>query len=295
MKTAIVRLLIAGVLAAGLRGEAVAQEVVAVLSSESAPYEEAFAGVQEAYGRPIPVYSLSHGKPDIPDDVRVIVAIGGQAAVFPYRRPDAALVYCVAPGIYLEGQENARLIGKVYVSPPPAVLLRRLRELQPGLRRLAAFWVDASALSYGDALKAEGLRQGITLRTARLGTAQALPEELRALRGRVDALWLPPDPLLINPESFSVARQFCWDNGLPLYVSIDTLADKGAAAAVFVSFRDMGRRAGTLAAQAAAGSSKTDAAAFGDHVSVTVNISAAKRSGLAISAGALSRADRVMP
>ena len=89
-------------------------------------------------------------------------------------------------------------------------------------------------------------------------------------------------------------RQFALDNNIPLYVSIDGLADKGAAASVSVSFREMGRKAGVLAAQALAGSADQPGAAYGDQVLVTINAASAAQSGLSIPSEVLNKADRVI-
>ena len=136
------------------------QEVAVVLSSESGPYEEALAGFRESFSGPFTPYVLSKGDPDIPKSARLIVAIGGKAALYPYEAGSVPLVYCLAAGMYVDPKRHPGPLHKVYVSPPPRVLLQKLQELQPGLRHLGAFWVGESAVSYGPALKREGERLG---------------------------------------------------------------------------------------------------------------------------------------
>jgi ABC-type uncharacterized transport system substrate-binding protein len=72
------------------------------------------------------------------------------------------------------------------------------------------------------------------------------------------------------------------------------LADKGAAASVSVSYREMGRKAGALAAQALSGSSDQPGAVYGDHLLVTINAVSAAQSGLSIQNDILNKADRVI-
>jgi ABC-type uncharacterized transport system substrate-binding protein len=268
--------------------------VVVVLSSESGPYEEALAGFRESFSQPFATLVLSKGDPDIPKSTHLIVAIGGKAAMYPYEAWRVPLIYCVAPGVYANREQHTGPQTKVYVSPPPRILLQKLKELQPGLRRLGALWVGESALTYGPALKHEGERLGVTVLTERLKSPDELPDYLRAIKGRADALWIAPDPQLITPQSFGMMRQFALNNSIPLYASIDGLADKGAAASVSVSFHEMGRKAGVMAMQALAGTSEVPTAAYGDTVSVTINTAAAVQSGLSIPAEILNKADRVI-
>jgi putative ABC transport system substrate-binding protein len=280
---------------AGLGPQARGADIAVVLGSDSAPYMEALAGFQEAYGKPVDIFNLVKGEPAIASETRVLVTIGGKAALYPYETRKALLIYCMAPGIYVDPQKHPGRQIKVYVSPPPRLLLQKLKELQPGLRRLGAFWIGESAASYGKTLEQEGKSLGVSVFSARLQSLAELPDHLRAIKGRVDAFWIPPDPLLITPQSVGVMRQFALDNALPLYASIDGLADKGVAASVSVSFREMGRKAGSLAVQALAGSVDDLDAVYGDHVLLTINTGAAAQSGLSVPADVLKKAGRVIP
>src|SRR5688572_19803327 len=73
--------------------------LVVVLSSNSGPYKEAFQGFQEAFGQTVPVLVMTQGDPQVPRHTRVIVAIGGKAALYPNYPPNARLIYALAPGI----------------------------------------------------------------------------------------------------------------------------------------------------------------------------------------------------
>jgi len=76
---------------------AIAEEVVAVLSSDSGPYLEALAGVRETIGQPVSVVHLAKGEKT--PRANVVIAIGGKAAVSTYPA-DATLIYCVAPALW---------------------------------------------------------------------------------------------------------------------------------------------------------------------------------------------------
>ena len=87
--------------------------VIAVLSSNLGPYKEALKGFQEAYGQPVPAYSLSEGNTKIPSGTRLIVAIGGKAATYPYPSK-IPLLYLLAPGTLLRTFSMIRRVGSIH-------------------------------------------------------------------------------------------------------------------------------------------------------------------------------------
>jgi len=275
---------------------ATADEVVVVLGSDSQPYQEALAGVKESYGTNVQVISFSKGDVHISEGTRVIVAIGGKAALYSYNAPQAVFIYCVAPQTYADPLQHPAGMTKVHISPPPDILLQKLRDLQPSLKRLQSFWVSDLAINYQKPLKEEGDKIGVTVSSEHLKSLEELPDRLRAIKGRVDAFWLPPDPLLITPQSFAMIRQFSWDNNIPLYVSMDALADQGAAASVGVSFREQGRKAGSLVTQALSShAGRLGSDYYGEKILVTINLKSAAKAGLSIPAEVSKRADRLVP
>ncbi len=269
------------------------EDVVAVLGSDSRAYQEALAGIRDTFGASLTVINLASSE-KIPPTAKLIITIGGKAVVAS-ERINTPLIYCLAPGVDVNRDRHPNLVVKVFMSPPPQVLLAKLQEIQPDLKRLGAVWVDDPASSYGTALKAEGGRRRVEVRPYRLRSLEELPDYLRGLKGHIDALWLPPDPLLINPKSFNTIKQFGLDNGIPFYASIDALADQGAVAAISVSFREMGHKAGAIAAQIMSGNHSTGEQIFGDTVSVTLNLKSAAGTGLKFPPAAVKQVDRVIP
>ncbi len=269
-----------------------AQDVVAVLSSDSSPYMEALEGVKEVVGVPVKVVNLAKSE-RWSDQASVIIAIGGKAASQSYPR-STPLIYCVAPAVFIDKATHPGPLARIFISPAPPVVIERVREMQPALKRLGTLWMNSAANSYFETLTTIGATQGITVIPMQVDSLGELLSKLRSLKGHVDALWLAPDPSLINPKSFASIKEFALSNDIPLYVAMDSLVGEGASAAVSVSFREMGRKAGTLAAQAPSGSmSSSDS--YGDRTKLTVNISIAAQSGLTFPASVLKKADRVIP
>lgn len=268
-----------------------AQEVVAVLSSELGPYRQAFDGFQNAFGRPVSTIVLQGQEPTLPSETRIVVTFGGRAAQGPY--PDHVLVIsCMAPGGAWSRRHGTAI--EVPMLPRAAAVLVRLRDIQPTVKRLAVLWASAPFEPYVRDMREAAAAMGITLLAEQLDGPDGLPDRLRALLEMTDALWLLPDPVLVNARSFSVLKEYSWSNRVPFYAPTAGLVEQGATAAIANSFREIGRTA-ALAARRTLDGESVGATAYPERIEVTVNVTAAGKTGLAIPPPALQRVDRVLP
>jgi len=265
--------------------------VVAVLSSDLSPYKEALQGFQEAYGKIVPVYILSEGAPPIPSETRLIVAIGGKAATYHYP-PQTTLLYLMAPGTLVSADERNTPAIKVYMTPSASIVLHKLKEIQPTLKRLGILGISKSRDSFNSELQETGQELGIQIVIDKLGAPNDLPDHLRSLKSKIDALWVSPDPLLLTPESFNTMKEFCRSNSIPFYVPTSQLVELGATGAVTSSFSDIGHSAGKIAKEFLAGTYKAEKA-YPEKFETVLNVTSAKTAGLPLEAQKV--ADKVIP
>lgn len=274
-------------------GIASAQEVVAILSAEWGPYREAFEGFQEAFGRPVPSIPIMEGPPRISLETRVVVAFGGKAAQWDY--PDrVVLIYGVAPGTKLGLRDRKGLSIEVNILPRAATVLARLKEMQPGLKRLAVLWSSKSVEAYLQEIRKASESIGIDILSERLNGPSDLPDRLRNLFRKADAIWLLPDPVLVSAQNLSILKEYSWSNRIPFYAPTAGFVQQGATASVSSSFREVGRAAG-LAAQEVLSGEWTLETIYPGKAEVTINVKAAEKAGLEIPKEALQRADKVLP
>ena len=271
-----------------------AQEVVAVLSSELEPYLQAYDGFREKLGYPVPIVSLSAGQPRIGDRTRVVVAFGSKAAQEKYP-DDVVLIYCMAPGTI--PKEDGRSGPTVHVSmlPQAELLMGTLKEIQPQMQRLAVCWMLEGFGTYRARMAEVANGMGVELAGRPLESVDELPDWLRARMGeQVDALWLPPDPLLINAQSFAILREFSRANDVPLYAPTAGFVAEGAVASVAVSFAQVGQKAAALVGQVLAGE-ELPLDVYPEECEISLNLEAAADSGLRVPEEVIGRADKVMP
>ncbi len=281
--------LAAWILLASYARPAAAQEVVAVLASEQRAQRETFESFLAVFGKPVPVVPMGE---EIPAAAKVVVAFGGKAAIqrYPGR---VTLIYAIAPGLVVGPETHDGRSIKVMMEPESAALLTALLALQPRLKRLTVLWSSANRAPAVARLAKMGAARGIAVDADRLEHARDLPDRLRRLEGKVDAIWLPPDPLLINENNFETIKQFSYDNNIPFYAPTEGLAEHGAIAALSISSKEMGRQA-AVAAKSVLDGGEVAAELYSEKIRVTVNRAAAEQAELTVPAEALNSADKVL-
>lgn len=219
------------------------ESAAAVLTAGSGAYRDAFSAFQEEYGGKVAAYDLSISTAAPREEV--IVAFGAKAAILDYPGT-ALLVYCMAPAIISHPARRGRTVS-ISMVPDPVQALQTILKLQPGIRRLAVFQASGAFDRYLEALSAAGKRLDLEILPARVRSGDDIPAELRRLLRDMDAFWLLPDPQLVNIANFTTLRYFSRANRIPFYAPTPGLAKKGATAAVYNSFGEMGRTAAKAA------------------------------------------------
>jgi hypothetical protein len=143
-RTGVFRWILMFVLLGVFPSPSLAQELTVVLSSNLSPYVEAFEGFRMAWDRPIHRVDLVDGQvPNLPSETRIVVPFGGQAALASYPS-DVVVIYCLSPGVTLKSRAHRNRAVKIAMTPSATETMKRLKVVQPTLRRLGVFWVSDS-------------------------------------------------------------------------------------------------------------------------------------------------------
>lgn len=263
---------LAGAVPAVALGRAGEGDPAAVLSSDSAYYLQALEGFTEAWGSSVTVVDA---RSPLPAGAWAFVAIGSKAAARRWPR-DAVVVACLSPSVADDADDA---VTRVSLLPDPEVLISRLSALVPGLKVLRIFWSSESSRDDAEALVKAGEARGVVVLAELVSPPSRLPSLLRELDGKADALWLMPDPVLVNAVNFAVLREYAAAEKIPLLAPIEGLTERGASATIAVSFRDMGRAAAFSLRARLAGRAEPEFVRAG-RVTVTVNGAAARTPGL---------------
>lgn len=278
--------LLAAALLLACAAKARASEILAVLSSDSGHYRQAFEGFQEAWGSSVPVVLIGERRPPGPRDA--VVAFGSRAVQL--EGPEAPLlVTCLALGAR---PERAGEVLRVELLPSAPRLAGSLKKLLPRLSSLRVLWSSDFEREEVSDLAAAAKERGFTVVSERIAQPQDLPARVRAFSGRADALWLMPDPALVNAQNFRTLREYAAAARVPFLAPTEGLAEKGATATLAVPFRDVGRAA-ALALKARLSGGPARDRVYADRVVVTVNESAAREVGLDLTSA--NGVDRTVP
>lgn len=283
-----------GAVAAFLAGVGVgqAQGVVAVLSSGSGYYTESLEGFEKEWGQKVMSVNIANRKLDIPQGTGIVVAFGAKAALQPC--PDTVKMIYWAPGLVPGQIVSACEKVKVSMLPRPGILLAKLKEMQPGLRNLRMLYISSDFAQYAEELKRSASAFGISFRPEKIHNAAQVPDRLRAMNPKPDAIWLAPDPMLINPQNFSTLKEYSWTNLVPLYTASSGLVEQGATASVAADFFEIGRVT-ALAARRALAEEHDSQEIYPELIGTSVNLSAASKAGLSLGSEFLRTVQKVFP
>jgi hypothetical protein len=182
-----------------------------VLSGDFGPFQEAFAGIKEVIPDAASVL-LKDGKADT-GGADTIIALGGQAAVASYPGMKTLVIAMVADPKIKPAGKHAR----VAMLGEASLIIAKIKALQPGVKALTAFDAGGAWSAYIDKLAAAGGAAGIEVTNQPVNKVEDLVPALRGLQGKAQALWLPPDPLLISSDKFKLQSEFCLANKIGLY------------------------------------------------------------------------------
>jgi hypothetical protein len=262
------RPLAAALLLAAAGVPARASEVLAILSSDSGHYRQAYDGFEEAWD--------------------AIVAFGSRAVLL--GEPESPLlVTCLALGA--PPKLRAELL-RVDLLPSEPVLVASLKKLLPRLKVLRVLWSSDYVGDEVADLTSAAKERGFTVVSERIEDPDDLPARVRAFSGRADALWLMPDPALVNAQNFKTLREYAAASRVPFLAPTEGLAEKGATATLAVSFRDIGRAA-AVALKARLSGGAPLGHVHSNRIVVTVNATAAREVGMDLRAA--GGVDRTLP
>ncbi|MDX8400088.1 MAG: ABC transporter substrate binding protein, partial [Gallionellaceae bacterium] len=88
---------------------------------------------------------------------------------------------------------------------------------------------------------------GLKLVTKSVPSQKAVPEAVRQLLGKIDALMIIPDRTVVTPESFKYFLLTTLENKIPFLSPSEIFVERGALASLTPDFTDIGKQSCELA------------------------------------------------
>lgn len=225
-----------------------ASTLVVLSEPPSSSYREALEGLRAELGEGVETASADRPLPPGPHGV--IVAFGGRAAQRA-RHAGAPLVVALAPSY--RPQDRPAPTVRVALTPSPERFVSFLAAA--GVRRLLAVRSSSADEEFFRRANEAGRRQGVAIEDGVLFARDEFPRLLRAAGSGSDAIWLAPDPAVVTPEAFEIAREFSRARAILFFAPAAGLVKDEIRGELTVTFRDCGREAGRAARELLAGRS----------------------------------------
>jgi ABC-type uncharacterized transport system substrate-binding protein len=203
----------------------------------------------------------------------------------------------IAAGAGRSAADHRRGVTGVYLEFPYAEMARTIRAVLPGARRVGTLFTpgEVNSVVARQRFEAALAKEGLTLNSVPANApAEVADAALNVCQSRVDVFCQIADSL--TTSSFPAIARACEATHTPLFSLVPGLVKKGAILAVGSDFTENGREGGLLAAEVIRGK---DPGAIPFRASSkarrSVNLDAARRSGVEIPADWLRKADEVLP
>lgn len=290
------------VLALAAPGAVGAAEVAVLKSSEVAAWRPAIEALRRvASSHKLTEYDL---RGDRAEGERVLGSLKGRPVILVGMGPlaaqlahdllsDAPLVYVMVQDPAKLGLTGANITGVSY-SIPVRNQFAAFRMVNPkGVRIGVIYSEDNAGRLVQEAQKAAGLVR-LALVARPIASDKEIPQALRTLLSgeeAVDALWMPPDPLIMAEVSRRFLLTETLKAGKPVYGFSAALVSEGALVSNGPSFVSIGEQAGELVNRLASGEKSKMEQLF-PQAELVINTKIAGRLKLEIPASALSAADK---
>ncbi|MES9834266.1 MAG: ABC transporter substrate binding protein [Candidatus Thiodiazotropha sp. DIVDIV] len=283
--------------------------VVVLLSDSDAVYERPLVQFRSKLKHQVEVFNLKgdiHQAPEVMAEVMaskpiMIVAFGAKAAYFAklatQSRQDVPVLFAMVLNWQryrlLEGQSN---LAGIDAEVAPGTQLLSLNLLFPEVARIGVIYSNAHSLaSVEEAIRTADL-VGVEVSAKPIERAKELKQAYRRLAGKVDAVWLPTDPVLYTLENIHWLKRQCVKDRLICIGQSDNIVRLGLLLAVNPDIPSVGLQAAGLAEDILLHGVKPSQIGVQDPLGtrMTLNAKTASKIGLKLTENVLQLADEVV-
>jgi putative ABC transport system substrate-binding protein len=183
---------------------------------------------------------------------KVILAVGTDAAkalwVYYQRIPASQrlpvvflqVIDPVGEGLIQNTERSGTRFAGVALAVRPQRQLSALLDVAPHAKRVGVIFnpKDAVSVRLMEQAREDAARMGVALHEAPVEQAARIGDALKALEGKVDALWLIPDPVCAAPEPSQRVLEFAEKHRLPVLAFAGAFVQRGALVATGVDMAE---------------------------------------------------------
>lgn len=269
-----------------------AGDIAVIRSQDLDPYNQAFAGFSESCASNIKQYTLGGNgasQQRMAQEIgaakpRLVLAIGLMAAKLAKEYlKDIPTLYIMVSNPKKYGLIGNNIAG-ITLNIPVEAQFKTYKTLVPGLKSIGVIY-DAN--NSGEIIREAGnvaKKLGVQLVAVSVTSQKEVPEALRSMLGKVDAVWMVPDETVVTTDSFKYFLVTTLEKGVPFFAASDIFVEAGALAALTPDYTDVGRQGCQLATGFTDGqvSLAETGARPPRKINLSLNLKTARKIGLAI-------------
>jgi len=148
----------------------------------------------------------------------------------------------VGEGLIQSVERSGTRFAGVALTVRPQRQLSTLLDVAPAAKRVGVIYnpKDSVSLRWIEQAREDAARLGVALHEALLEQAAQIGDALKSLEGKVDALWLIPDPVCAAPEPSQRVLEFAERHKLPVLAFAGAFVQRGALVATGVDMAEQG-------------------------------------------------------
>lgn len=231
-------------------------EVAVIKSNEDAKgFSESLEGFKSVCNHNITEYIISNDKQEIlslkekinsskPDIVYLLGALSLQFS----KEIDESI-----PVVYSTVLSPERIITRkknitgITLNIPAMEQLEKYKEVLPFAKTIGVMANLNSSKHLVEEITKAAHEVGLKVVIAEYSESNKLGKMLRLLAAKVDAVWLLPDPFVINYRTVKFLYLYCFDNQIPLIVFSKVLVETGGLMSYCANYVSCGKQAGDIA------------------------------------------------
>jgi putative ABC transport system substrate-binding protein len=279
---------------AGCPVPAEAFEIIVVKSAELKPYQEALRGIRASCGCTVRELKLQEDEgveKILKKDPDAVLAIGTSAFKKVREIKGLPVIYTMVMPSETAGPLRPNISG-VSMDSDPAASITAMTEVFSKARRIGVVYDPRYTAAFvGEAAKAAAAA-GVELVVKQAHDPRDLPRLLDEMRGRIDVLWLLPDPTVLTTTMVDYLLQFSFQQNVPIFTFADKYVELGAVAALVADPYAMGIQAGEIVKRLSTGRPGA-MREYARKPHLSINTKVAAKMGLKIRGEVLKRANNI--
>lgn len=148
----------------------------------------------------------------------------------------------IGEGLIQSVERSGTRFAGVALTVRPLRQLSTLLDIVPAVKRVGVIYNPKDSVSHRliEGAREDAARVGVALQEAPLEQSAQIADALKSLEGKVDALWLIPDPVCAAPEPSQRILEFADRHKLPVLAFAGAFVQRGALVAIGVDMAEQG-------------------------------------------------------